>query len=129
MVAKESSLHQQVVDYLKYQYPKIIFRTDFAAGIKMTIGQAVKHRKIQKCKAWPDLFICAPRGGYYGLFIELKKSFDEIYLKSGQYKKDEHIMQQLKIIEQLNGLGYAAVFGCGFEHTKDIIDNYLKPCA
>jgi hypothetical protein len=125
-IIKESSLHQQVVDYLKYQYPKVLFRTDFAAGIKMTIGQAVKHKKLQKCKAWPDLFIAAPNDKYYGLFIEIKKDIDEVYLKSGKIKNDAHINEQWLLLTQLNLLGYAAYFGCGFDNIKMIIDNYLK---
>src|SRR6185503_7433445 len=101
-IIKESTLHQQVVDYLKYQYPKVLFRTDFAAGIKMTIGQAVKHKKIQKCKAWHDLF------------IEIKKDVREVLLKDGGLRKDEHIQEQAEILRQLSLKGFKAVFGGGF---------------
>ena len=123
---KEASLHQQVVDYLKWQYPNVLFRTDFAAGIKMTIGQAVKHKKMQKCKAWPDLFIAERKGVYGGLFIEIKRDKSEVYLKSGAFKSDSHIYEQREILHQLLGCGYAAFFGCGFDNIKIIIDNYLK---
>ena len=122
----EASLHQQVVNYLKWQYPNVLFRTDFAAGIKMTIGQAVKHKKLQKCKAWPDLFIAARFGGYSGLFIEIKKDRSEVYLKSGVLKNDAHILEQYEMLTGLHIRGYYAVFGCGFEDIKNIIDNYLK---
>ena len=125
-VIKESNLHQQVVDYLKYQYPKVLFRTDFAAGIKMTIGQAVKHKKLQKCKAWPDLFIAHPKNKYAGLFIEIKKSRSEVFNKWGQYKKDTHIQEQAEILRHLENMSYIAEFGCGFEDIKSIIDNYFK---
>lgn len=57
---KEANVHYQVAQYLKHQYPQIIFRTDFAAGIKMTMGQAVKHKGLQSGKAYPDLFIAQP---------------------------------------------------------------------
>ncbi len=122
----EQNLHQQVVDYLKYQYPKVLFRTDFGAGIKMTIGQAVKHKKLQKCKAWPDLFIAAPRFEYKGLFIEIKKDKSEVYLKSGAFKNTPHILEQNDILTELRSLGYAAFFGCGFDNIQIIIDNYLR---
>jgi len=125
-ITKEASLHQQVVDYLKWQYPNVLFRTDFAAGIKMTIGQAVKHKQLQKCKAWPDLFIAARKENYCGLFIEIKKGWSEILLKSGKYKNNPHINEQKQMLQQLSDCGYNAVFGCGFDDIKLIIDNYLK---
>ncbi len=125
-VIKEADLHQQVVTYLNIAYPGTLYRTDFAAGVKMTIGQAVRHKKLQKCKAWPDLFICERRGGYGGLFIEIKRSKDEVYLKSGAFKQDKHIQEQQEILVQLRLRQYAAFFGCGFDSIKVIIDNYLN---
>lgn len=122
----ETILHQQVVDYIKYQYPKVLFRTDFAAGIKMTIGQAVRHKKLQKCKAWPDIFIAMPNDKYNGLFIEIKPSTHQVFLKSGLLKKDDHIQEQAEVLYSLQAVGYASYFGCGFEDIKKIIDNYLS---
>jgi hypothetical protein len=125
IITKESSLHQQVVDYLKYQYPKVLFRTDFAAGIKMTIGQAVKHKKLQKCDKWPDMFIAKPMGDYAGLFLELKKDYLSIYNKKHELK-NVHVKDQAKVLEQLNDYGYMALFAVGFDEAKMKIDNYLK---
>lgn len=123
---KESSLHQQVVNYIKFQYPKILFRTDFAAGIKMTIGQSVKHKKLQQSRAWPDIFIAKPNKDYCGLFIELKRDVSEVFKKNGELKSDEHVQEQAALIKQLNELGYKAMFACGFDHAKKVIDGYLK---
>ena len=92
----------------------------------MTIGQALKHKKLQKCKAWPDITIYQPSGKYHGLFIEIKKSRSEVFNKWGQYKKDAHIQEQAEILRHLESIGYVAEFGCGFEDIKSIIDNYLK---
>jgi len=123
---KEQSLHQQIVDYIKYQYPKVLFRTDFAAGIKMSIGQAIKHKKLQKCKAWPDLFIAEPIGDFKGLFIELKIREREVFLKDGRLVRSSHIEQQLSVLIELQYKGYYSIFGFGFDHTKKVIDNYLN---
>lgn len=120
----ESVLHQQVVDYLKYQYPKVLFRTDFAAGIKMTIGQAVKHKKLQKCDKWPDIFIAKPDGVHSGLFLELKKDAN-LFNKKMQYKT-LHLRQQAEVLDLLNRSGYLAFFACGFDDAKNKIDRYLK---
>lgn len=123
---KEASLHQQIVDYLKLQYPKVLFRTDFSAGIKMTIGQAMKHKALQKCKAWPDLHIVKPSKGYYGLFLELKKEGTKITNRNGEYATP-HLKDQAEILATLKELGYAGSFAVGFDETKAIIDDYLKP--
>lgn len=126
----EAVLHQQVVNYLKLQYPNVLFRTDFAAGIKMTPGQAVKHKKLQAGRAWPDLFIAEPayktfKYDWCGLFIELKKEGTKIYRRDGELVANEHIREQAEVLDRLQQLGYKAEFACGFEEAKQIIDEYL----
>ena len=122
----EALLHQQIVNYLKVQYPDVIFRTDFAAGVKMTIGQAKRHKALQSDKCYPDLFIAQPRGRYAGAFIELKKAGTTIYKKNGELVKNEHIRCQAKMLDRLRRRGYFATFACGFDEAKHIIDNYLR---
>lgn len=124
---KEESLQMQVAKYLKLQYPGIIFRSDFAAGIKMTIGQAVKHARMQQGKDYPDLFIAEPRNGKHGLYMELKKDFGEVYKKDGSLRDIPHIRGQQETLWKLQGKGFVAVFACGFDDAKKIIDQYLKP--
>ena len=53
----ESNMHMQLAQYIRLQYPQVLFHTDFAAGIKMTMGQAVKNKQLQSGRGWPDLFI------------------------------------------------------------------------
>lgn len=123
---KEESLHLSVVRYLKLQYPGIIFRTDFAAGIKMTIAQALKHKIMQQSRAYPDIFIAEPRNGYHGMFIELKKDFSEVYKKDGSLRDIPHIKEQQEMLWRLQGRGFVACFACGFDEAKKLIDEYLK---
>lgn len=125
-IIKESNVHQQVVNYLRVAYPKVLFRTDFAAGIKMTLGQAVKHKSLQKCRAWPDIFIAHAKDNYAGLFLELKRSRDEVYTKAGKIKSNKHIIEQCDVLCELMDNGYRATFACGFEDAKRIIDQYLS---
>jgi hypothetical protein len=119
----EKLVHYQVVQYLKLQYPDVIFRTDFAAGLKMTIGQARQHKILQSSRAYPDLFIAKPVGNFHGLYIEIKNA--EIYKKDGDLKKDEHLQEQAEMLYRLRKLGYEAKFGIGFEECRSIIDKYL----
>lgn len=126
MQRREERVHNQVCRYLDLQYPKVLYITDLS-GIKLPTGLAVKAKK-QRCKSFkiPDLIILEPRPGYHGLIIEIKKSIDEIMRKDGTIRKSEHLVEQRKSLNHLEGIGYKAVFGCGFQHCKEVIDKYMK---
>lgn len=124
MIKREEILHIQVCDYLRYRYPKVIFRTDFAAGVKMSIGQAIRHKRLQSSKSYPDIFIAEPRNQKAGLYIELKAV--NIYKKNGELLSNEHLLAQNDMINRLKAKGYEAYFAVGFHEAKTIIDNYLK---
>src|SRR6056297_3458772 len=72
----EEAIQQQICQYVKVQYPNVLFNTDLS-GIKLPMGLAVKVSKLRSSRAFPDLVFYEPRkiNGkmYYGLFIELKK--------------------------------------------------------
>lgn len=122
----EESLQLQVCQYLKIKHPEIIFYSDIASGMKLTIGQAVKAKKLRSSRAQPDIFIAHPNSLYSGLFLELKKSHEEIYCKYGTLRRDEHLQEQAIMIVNLKRLGYMADFACGYEEAIGIITNYLK---
>lgn len=124
MIKKEEILHIQVCDYLRYRYPEVIFRTDFSAGVKMSIGQAIKHKRLQSSKSYPDIFIAEPRNQKAGLYIELKAV--NIYKKNGDLLSNEHLVAQNDMMNRLKAKGYEAYFAVGFHEAKNIIDNYLK---
>ena len=140
----EENLHSQVAEYIRQQYPSILFRTDFAAGIKMTIGQATKHKSLQAGRAWPDLFIATPmyrdqKQDFYGLFIELKKDGTKLKREVDARKIlkgettlrvagdwwDQHIEEQAAVLQLLGMNGYCVTFAIGFEDAKKVIDRYL----
>ena len=129
----ELELQAQVADYIRLQYPGAIFHSDFGSGIKLTMGQAIKQKRLNGGRrAWPDMFIAEPKLNegtaltpHYGLFIELKKEGTRIFKKDGKLVADEHIREQFDMLEDLRQRGYAAEFGIGFENTKRLIDRYL----
>jgi hypothetical protein len=123
---KEKDLHAAVARYLKLKYPGVIFRTDFAAGTKMTMGQAVRHKALQQGPGYPDLFIAKAVGGYHGLFMELKRDISEIVTKDGRERKSDHLAEQREILRKLNAEGYCAMFACGIDHAMQVIDGYLN---
>lgn len=134
---KESTLQCHVADYLRLQYPNVLFHSDYGAGIKLTPGQAIKQKRQNGGRrAWPDMFIAEPRTvvvgkdkyHYAGLFIELKRDSTRILTKNGTLVADAHIREQYDLLVDLEQRGYKASFAVGFDQAKQIIDEYLgKP--
>ena len=127
---KEEVIQQQLADYLRLQYPDVMFHSDFGSGTKLTMGQAVRQKRLNGGKrAWPDMFIAEPqphgRDWYHGLFIELKKEGTRIKKKNGEWAS-KHIDEQAEVLERLEFRGYRAVFAVGFDEAKEVIDEYLK---
>jgi len=123
----ELSVHNQVCKYLKAQYPNVMFLSDFAAGIKMSIGMASRQSMQKSNHAFPDIMVFEPNGKYKGLFIEVKKDDSIFYKGTREIKPVQHILDQFECMYQLNRKGYLADFGCGFDECKKLIDNYFTP--
>ena len=132
---KESDLQIQVADYLRMQYPHVIFHSDYGSGIRLTKGQAIRQKRQNGgLRGYPDMFIAEPvprciNGGWKdvwnGLFIELKKEGTRLKKKNGEWAS-EHIAEQADMLERLEFRGYKASFAVGFDEAKQIIDSYLK---
>lgn len=137
MIKKEEILHLKVCDYLRKNYPDVLFRTDFSSGMKMTPGQAAKHKKFQKSRAWPDLFIAESGVVEFkedgliahlrknGMFLELKADGVKLYKKDGTLRKNKHIEEQAEMLNKLIESGYYARFAVGYDEAIRIITNYL----
>lgn len=135
MPGSEESLHLMVCDYLRLQYPKVLFRTDFAAGTKLSMGQAAKNKRLQSCRAWPDLFVAEPiywweddsSQSFDGLFLELKKESTKLFLRDGvTMVADPHLREQAEVLDELQRRGYQAQFAVGFDEARQLIDSYLS---
>lgn len=123
-MGQEENLQIVVCNYIRAQYPKVLFNSDLS-GIKLTMGQAVKAKKLRSSKGFPDLVIYEPRGNYHALFLELKREGEKILNKKGDLKTD-HLKEQDEVISKLCVKGYLACFAIGFDEAKRIIDMYLK---
>lgn len=153
-IDREHQLYEKIARYLQLQYPRVIYRFDIAADLKLTMGQAAKHKRLHPRRGYPDLFIAEPtapkaikklyredaRGVhsigyvfgtkdsmnmYAGLYLELKAEGNSPFKKDGTLKKDEHLEEQQAMLESLRAKGYKAEFATGFEQAKQIIDDYL----
>lgn len=89
------------------------------------MGQAVRQKKLHSGRAWPDLFIAEPRGGFAGLFLELKREGTTVYLKDGSLTANKHIREQAAALESLRKRGYEAGFAIGFDEARAEIESYL----
>ncbi len=138
----ESDLQTQVADYLRLQYPDVLFHSDFGSGAKLTPGQAMKQKRQNGGRrAWPDMFIAATQKKILevkgngtiekiefsclgGLYLELKKEGTRLKKKNGEWATP-HIAEQAEVLESLRQRGYCAEFAVGFEEAKRLIDEYL----
>ena len=111
----EAELRRMLARWLQYQYPNVIYRFDLAADLKLTMGQARKHKELHPHRGYPDLFIAEPRGKYCGMYVELKADGNSPYKRNGELKKSEHLTEQEAMLNKLNSRGYAAEFACGFK--------------
>lgn len=113
---READLQVLVADYIRFNYPNVLFHSDFGSGIKLTMGQAIKQKRQNGGRrAWPDMFIAEPK----------KKQDTKIYKKDGTLVANEHIREQYDTMQQLRQAGYYADFACGRNAAKSLIDWYL----
>lgn len=121
----EFELQKQIAQYLRLQYPKVMFLSDVKAAVKLTIPQAVRLKSVQANDdfACPDLMIFAMRRGFGGLFLELKAKSP--LLKNGLFSSNAHIRRQAQTLLSLTREGYAAKFVWSFDIAKELIDWYL----
>jgi hypothetical protein len=122
--ANETNLHIAIANYIKLQYPNVIFTSE-SSGIRLSIGQATQLKRMRSSAGLPDLWLLEPRKGYHACLLELKKEGTTIYKKNGELRKDKHLEEQEKILSKLQEKGYFAKFVVGFNDAKAVVDFYL----
>lgn len=124
---RERDLALQVAQYMQLQYPWVIYRFDLAADMKLTIGQARRHKALHPKRGYPDLFIAEARQRWHGLYIELKREGEKICLVDNcSLKSHGHIHEQRERLRELTNRGYLAGFCAGFDDLKATLDDYLS---
>lgn len=143
---KEEAIQQQVAEYLRLQYPDVLFHSDFGSGARLTPSQAAKQKRQNGGqRGWPDMFIAEPTCyencgcdiWKHGLFIELKREgvklhpgprshpCNSFHSLDGKDYQTTHLREQADALEKLRQRGYVAEFAVGFDEAKKIIDKYL----
>lgn len=121
---REEQIHKNIANYIRYQYPKTKFNVDLS-GVPLSKKQAGIAKSLRSESGYPDLFIYNGINGYVGLVIELKAENVTVYKKDGTLVANDHIRKQAAMLGFFRSQGWMAEFGVGFDHAKQIIDEYL----
>ena len=108
----EAQLQTNVIRYINLQYPHIRYCASLGGQYQKYPSQRKKAVATGYVKGFPDLQICEARGGYFGMFLEIKEK--------GYATKD-----QKKWLEDLTERGYLAVCVKGLDGIISMIDSYM----
>lgn len=101
--------------WARNKYPELDLMHHIPNGGKRSKSEAARF-KAQGVKAGvPDIFLPCARGGYHGLYIELKRT------KGGKLSA-----AQKEWIDALRGQGYKVIVCYGFDEAREVIINYLE---
>lgn len=95
------------------KYPELEYLNASLNGLRLTIGQAVKAKRLGMKKGFPDINLPVLRRGKTSLYIELKVD------------KNKPSTEQIKWNKFLNDHGHLAVFCWGSVEAIEVIKNYL----
>tara|TARA_R110002020_G_scaffold339687_1_gene554746 strand:- start:7 stop:384 length:378 start_codon:yes stop_codon:yes gene_type:complete len=109
----ESKLQTSIVKYLQWQHPHIKYCASLGGQYQRYQSQRNKAKATGYVKGFPDLQITEARGGYFGMFIEIKEK--------GYATKEQTLW-----LKALRNRGYYAECLKGFDNIKKEIDLYLS---
>tara|TARA_R100001244_G_scaffold132156_2_gene107337 strand:+ start:1471 stop:1836 length:366 start_codon:yes stop_codon:yes gene_type:complete len=109
----EALLQSNIIKYLSLKYPKIRYCASLGGQYQRYHSQRTKAKATGYVKGFPDLQITEARGGFFGLFLEIKD-------------KGYPTLEQKEWIEALTKRGYKAEVCKGLMECISTIDNYLE---
>lgn len=120
-MTKEDNLQIAVADYLRLQYPKVLF-THIANERQTTPQRGAKLKRMGVKKGMPDFTIFEPvfirdyrhNVKFCGLAIELK------------IKPNKLTKEQKEVLERLKSCGWQTDVCYDFDQAKKTIDEYFK---
>ena len=104
-----------ICERLRGKYPEIALLYAVPNGGSRHPAEAARLKQQGVKAGVPDMCLPVARGGYHGLYIELKR------VKGGRVSE-----QQKQWLSALNGQGYKAVVCKGAEEALDALQKYLK---
>jgi len=76
LIESEHSCQCAIFEWSKVmsvKHPELKYLSGSLNGVRLTIGQAMKAKKVGMVKGYPDIFLPVSKMGFHGLFIELKR--------------------------------------------------------
>ena len=125
MAFNEEAEQIELCNYIRDKYPDVVFNSDHS-GIRVGKGLANKIKALHSENGIPDLNLDEPRGGYFGLKIEMKATGNSPFRITGMLKDNEHLRKQWKMLMRLELKGYCAGFCVGFSNGKEQVDWYMS---
>jgi len=113
--AEEQTMLFQWAEYQRLKYPQLALMFHVPNGGSRNLIEAKKFKQMGVKPGVPDIFLPVARGGFHGLFIEMKRS-------DGGRLSDS----QANYIQKLRMQGYQAVICKGFEPAVSVIKAYLE---
>lgn len=111
-LSAEDNLHIAVVNYLRYQYPKLFWMHPVNEG-KRTKFEQYKAKELGITSGIPDILIFEQSIAFNGLAIELK------------IKPNKPTDNQIMCMKKLKDSGWWCAVSYTFDEAKKEIDNYL----
>ena len=102
-------------DYMMGRLPELALLFHIPNGGRRSAAEAGRFKAMGVKAGVPDLFLPVPKGGYSGLFIELKR-------KNGGALSDA----QRDWLDDLAVRGFRAVMCHGWEAARDVLLDYLR---
>lgn len=96
-------------------YPELRLMFHIPNGGLRSKSEAKRFKASGVKPGVPDVFLPVPRGGYYGLFVEMKRT-------RGGRVSDE----QRDYIEELTAQGYKCEVCRGWQKAAEVIEKYLE---
>ena len=129
-------------NWLRREFPDLIFVSDYAAGLNLTNTQRMKMATMRSHDGQPDISIDYAAHGYHGLRIELKAEGTVLYKRDGtlrkqpykrEYKRNgqlfikrgDHLQEQADMLKRYMDAGYLGRFCVGETDFKRMVNWYM----
>lgn len=121
----EADVQLRLCQWMRLQHKGLLWRSDYASGLRLSIPQARRHASLQSGRAWPDWCLYEPVGFFSGLALEIKKDGVKLFTKAGK-PYSPHIAEQAAVLEALRERGWAACFVVGLDEAMETVTSYLN---
>ena len=121
---EEDYIQNAVMNYIESKYKIQAIPCNTESG--KTPFEQLKFKVMGGRTGILDLFVPVAKGGYHGLFLELKKEGAKVFKKNGDVIADKTIKGQYEQILIHRSNGYMAEFGIGLDDSTRIVDEYFN---